>query len=191
MSSASFRRLSRGSLLALGLLAGIAAHATHACSGSAETRWTVLRGLAVECADRRHLRGCLLRGLRVREERLAWVILGAAMLSWSGGVRVLDALHRPQSNATVPLARGRAVARLLPGGLHRAGADYSLPDPRVSEESVARWAHRWLAVASFGAALVFGAVLSSTGGDSTQIAINLAYPLGDMLLVAFVVSMFA
>ena len=185
--------MSPGRLLAIGLAAGIAAHAAHATlgfGGAAVDRFFddwLLNGLITATSV-----ACLMRGLRVRAERLAWLVLGAAMLCWSGRIHLLDDLHRPRPVAAVPLARGRAVARLLPRGLRRAGADHPLADPRVPEEPLAR---RRSSAGSrsppSASALIFGAVLSSTGGNATQIAVNLAYPLGDMLLVAFVVSMFA
>src|SRR5439155_8376935 len=46
-----------------------------------------------------------------------------------------------------------------------------------------------LAVAAFGAAVVFGEVLHSTGGSALVVATNLAYPLADLLLLALLVAM--
>ena len=48
-----------------------------------------------------------------------------------------------------------------------------------------------LAVAALGAAVVFDAVLKSTGGSTLVVATNLAYPLADALLLALVVATFA
>jgi two-component system, cell cycle response regulator len=47
------------------------------------------------------------------------------------------------------------------------------------------------AMAAVGAAFVFPAVLSNTHGAPLAVATNLAYPLGDLLLLAIVVGMFA
>ena len=41
-----------------------------------------------------------------------------------------------------------------------------------------------LAISAAGAALAFGAIVDATGGSSLAIATNLAYPLGDLALVA-------
>ena len=86
MSSPSQRRVSPGRLLAIGLAAGIAAHAAHATlgfGGPAVDRFFddwLLNGLITATSV-----ACLMRGFRVRAERLAWLVLGAAMLCWSGG----------------------------------------------------------------------------------------------------------
>ena len=192
MSSARLRRVSPGGLLALGLLAGIAAHAAHAAfglGGHALDRFFedwLLNALILATSA-----ACLLRGLRVRAERLAWLVLGAAMLSWSGGFVywtlfiVRDPAPPYPSPADVLWLAYYPAAYVALVLIIRS---------RIREFQKSLWLDGLiggLAVASVGAALVFGAVLSSTGGNATQIAVNLAYPLGDMLLVAFVVSMFA
>ena len=48
-----------------------------------------------------------------------------------------------------------------------------------------------LAVAALGAAVVFDEVLKTTGGSTLVVAMNLAYPLADVLLFALVVATFA
>ena len=45
-----------------------------------------------------------------------------------------------------------------------------------------------LAISAAGAALAFGAIVDATGGSSVAIATNLAYPLGDLALVAIMVG---
>ena len=48
-----------------------------------------------------------------------------------------------------------------------------------------------LAVAAFGAAVIFDKVISTTGGSPLMVATNLAYPLADLLLLALAVATFA
>ena len=48
-----------------------------------------------------------------------------------------------------------------------------------------------LTVAAVAAAVVFDRVLASTGGDAAAVAVNLAYPLGDLILLALVVGFLA
>ena len=48
-----------------------------------------------------------------------------------------------------------------------------------------------LTTAGVSAALVFGALQVSTGGDPAAVATNLAYPLGDMILLASVIGAMA
>ncbi len=45
-----------------------------------------------------------------------------------------------------------------------------------------------LAIGSVGAAAVFGPIVAATGGSNLAIATNLAYPLGDLALIALVVG---
>ena len=188
----SHRRLSVRSVLIVGLLAGIAAHAAHALSGfggHAVDRFFedwLLNGLIIATSA-----ACLLRGLRVREERLAWLVLGAAMLSWSGGFVYWTLFIVRNPTPPYPSPADALWLAYYPAAYV---AIVLIIRSRIRAFQKSLWLDGLiggLAVASFGAALVFGAVLSSTGGNATQIAINLAYPLGDMLLVAFVVSMFA
>ena len=132
-----------------------------------------------------------MRGLRVREERLAWLVLGAAMLCWSGGFVYWTIFIVRDPSPPYPSPADALWLAYYPAAYV---ALVLIIRSRIREFQKSLWLDGvigGLAVASVGAALMFGAVLSSTGGNATQIAINLAYPLGDMLLVAFVVSMFA
>ena len=45
-----------------------------------------------------------------------------------------------------------------------------------------------LAISAAGAALAFGAIVDATGGSQLAIATNLAYPLGDLAVVAIMVA---
>jgi diguanylate cyclase (GGDEF)-like protein len=192
MPSTSFRSVSTRGVLTVALVAGISAHAAHATfgfGGYALDRFFddwLLNALILATSV-----ACLLRGLLVPAERLAWLVLGAAMLSWSGGFIywTLFIVRNPAPPYPSP-----ADALWLAYYPAAYVALVLIIRSRIREFHKSLWLDGLiggLAVASVGAALVFGAVLSSTGGNATQIAINLAYPLGDMLLVAFVVSMFA
>ena len=134
---------------------------------------------------------CLMRGLRVRAERLAWLVLGAAMLCWSGGFIYWTIFIVRNPSPPYPSPADVLWLAYYPAAYV---ALVLIIRSRIREFQKSLWLDGiigGLAVAAVGAALIFGAVLSSTGGNATQIAVNLAYPLGDMLLVAFVVSMFA
>lgn len=179
-------------LLTLGLLAGVGAHAAHATfglGGHALDRvfedW-LLNALILATSV-----ACLLRGLRVRAERLAWLVLGAAMLCWSAGFIYWTIFIVRDPAPPYPSPADALWLAYYPAAYI---ALVLIIRSRIREFHRSLWLDGLiggLAVASVGAALVFGAILSSTGGNATQIAVNLAYPLGDMLLVAFVVSLFA
>jgi len=62
---------------------------------------------------------------------------------------------------------------------------------RMRDRSGALWidgAIGALAVGAIAAAVVFDAVLSSTGGSVVTVAMGLAYPLGDLVMLALVVG---
>ncbi len=192
MSVASFRRGSVRGPLTLALVVGIAAHAAHATvglGGLALDRFFedwLLNGLILATSA-----ACLLRGLCVRAERVAWLVLGAAMLSWSGGFIYWTLFIVRDPSPPYPSPADGLWLAYYPAAYV---ALVLIIRSRIREFHKSLWLDGLiggLAVASIGAALVFGAILSSTGGNATQIAVNLAYPLGDMLLVAFVFSMFA
>jgi diguanylate cyclase (GGDEF)-like protein len=171
---------------------GIAAHAAHtglglgrgALDGLFED-W-LLNALILASAL-----ACLARGITVRAERLAWIVLGVALLCWSGGFMYWTAFIVRDPAPPYP-----SPADVMWLGYYPAAyvAIVLIIRARTREFHKSLWLDGLiggLAVASVGAALVFGAILESTGGNAAQITVNLAYPLGDMLLVAFVVSMFA
>ena len=192
MARASFRGRSVRSILTLALLVGIAAHAAHATlglGGPALDRFFedwLLNGLILGTSV-----ACLLRGLCVRAERLAWLVLGVAMLSWSGGFIYWTLFIVRNPSPPYPSPADVLWLAYYPAAYV---ALVLIIRSRIREFHRSLWLDgliSGLAVACVGAALVFGAILSSTGGNATQIAVNLAYPLGDMLLVGFVFSMFA
>jgi diguanylate cyclase (GGDEF)-like protein len=130
---------------------------------------------------------CVARGVAQRHERLAWILLGTAVLAWGTGNTVWTftvasladppfpsyadigflAVYPPAYAAIVLLTRSRAPA--LHGSTWLDGAIGGL------------------AVAALGTAVVFQAVLDAVGGSRAAIATNLAYPLADLTLIALVV----
>jgi two-component system, cell cycle response regulator len=130
---------------------------------------------------------CLLRAYAVREERLPWLVMGIGLLAWTGGdlywTFVLaddpappypslgDALYLafyPASYATlVLLARSRMTG--FRGSLWLDGAIAAL------------------AIGAFAAALAFPPILDAASGNAAEVATNLAYPVGDLVLLGLVV----
>ena len=129
----------------------------------------------------------LWRGIAVRAERLSWLLIGAGMASWFGGdlwwiehaddgvvpiPSLGDALYLgmyvPLSVAIVLLTRSRVgrVSRLLAlDGLIAA-----------------------LAIAALSAAFVLEPVLDSASGSTAALAVTVAYPVCDIVLVALLVE---
>ena len=133
---------------------------------------------------------CIARAVTVRAERMAWAVLGVALLVWSSGdiyfSAALAGMAQPPSPspadglwlAFYPLAY---VALVL---LVRARMPGSFRTSFWLDGAIAA-----LSVAAFAAALVFPAILHGTSGPAPAVATNLAYPVGDFILLALAAAM--
>jgi diguanylate cyclase (GGDEF)-like protein len=131
---------------------------------------------------------CLSRAILVRADRRAWAAMSAALISYTAGyvsfgivypddppyVSFADALwlaFYPLSYvALISLVRGRARR------FHRS----TWLDGVVAG----------LAAAAFSAAVAYGVIIREAGGEPLVVAVNLAYPIADLLLIATVVCVF-
>ncbi|MDX6721828.1 MAG: hypothetical protein QOD73_232 [Solirubrobacteraceae bacterium] len=129
---------------------------------------------------------CLARGVLIPRERSAWITVAVGVIGWSLGnvyytvaLWDLDVIPVPSASdvlwiAYYPIAY-MGVAMLL-----RA---------RVARFHVSLWmdgALAALAVGALTAAVVFHGVLKTTGGPAVEVAVNLAYPIGDLVLLGMV-----
>ncbi len=168
------------------LLAAMVAHAALRLGGSRLdslfVKWiynVVLIGSAASC---------LARAASVERERSAWLVLGVALLTWAGGniyftVALFDAKQVP-----IPSWSDAGYLSIYPGAY---AALVLMLRSRVSEFRASIWLDGLigaLAVGSIGAAVLLKVVLAAIGGDPVSVGIALAYPLLDLLLVAFVVA---
>jgi two-component system, cell cycle response regulator len=131
---------------------------------------------------------CLSRGAFGNGERGAWLALGIAALSWTVGDLYWVLFLR--DDATVPFP-SLADAFYL-GFFPPAYVSFVLLlRSRLRDVPRSLWLDGVIAgltVSALGAALVFQAVLDSTEGSPIAIATNLAYPLGDLVLLALVIG---
>ncbi len=133
---------------------------------------------------------CLLRASSAREERLAWALLAAGMVVWSAGSIYWSAALKELDAPPYP-----SIADALYLGFYPACyvALMLLARPRVRGISASVWMDGligMLAIGAVGTAFVIPAVAVTTG-DTAVVATNLAFPLGDLLLIALVVGGFA
>ena len=179
-----------GRFLCIGLLAVTAAYGVESLLGihgpvdAFFDSW-VYNGLLVAASL-----ACLARGFAVKAERLPWLLLGIALALWtagdlyyffafSGTAEVpIPSVSDPFYLAFYPMSYA-ALALLLRRRMQDFRGNLFLDGVIAS-----------LAVAALGAAVVFDAVLKSTGGSTLVVATNLAYPLADLLLLALVVATF-
>lgn len=134
---------------------------------------------------------CLLRARAVPRERGAWLLIGGAVFCWGAGEvywtqAILDHPEPPYPSpadafylAFYPLA----AAGL--GLLVRARAD-ELDWRRWTDAAIAA-----LGTAALGAAFIFDYVADRTTETGLEAATSLAYPLGDIAILALIVGVIA
>jgi two-component system, cell cycle response regulator len=130
---------------------------------------------------------CAMRAVLVREQRVAWSCIAAGFAFWTAGdlawvlapggagdtfTNTLYLLFYPLTCAGMALlaaaGRERIAARMWVDGLLAA-----------------------LTVAALVVALAFDPIVGATHGDASQLTIDLSYPIGDIVLVGFVLMAFA
>jgi two-component system, cell cycle response regulator len=134
---------------------------------------------------------CLVRASAFGRERWAWILIGAAILFW-GAAEVYWAIFI-EGNPNAPYPSPADVGYLLFYPLAYAGLAL-LVRARAQEMNWRLWmdgAIAALGTAALGAAFVFDFVASRTEGTPLQVATTLAYPLGDIAMVAIVVGVVA
>ena len=129
------------------------------------------------------------RALTSARPSLGWLLIAAGQACWAFGAFYYSAVlwdadpmpfpsmadvgwllfYFPTAAGIVLLIRARASGR---------GETISMLDAATGG----------LAISAAGAALAFGAIVDATGGSSLTIATNLAYPLGDLAIVAIMVG---
>ena len=133
---------------------------------------------------------CLISPKQRGAERAAWRCLGITLLLWAAGdfyytLFLLDSTVAPPTVTDWLWLASYPVLYAGIGLLVRA---------RTVHFERSLWldaALAALAVAALGAAVLFGAVVESTGGSPLTAAMNLAYPLADALLLGLVVAVLA
>jgi two-component system cell cycle response regulator len=134
---------------------------------------------------------CLLRAATGGRERAAWIAIGIAVLAWAGG-EIWWALYI-EGNAAAPYPSPADIGYLAFYPLAVLGL-YLLVRARTTELDPRLWMDGVIAAlgsAALGAALIFEFVAERTSGTSVEVATTLAYPLGDVALIALVVGVVA
>jgi len=166
-----------------------------ACGG-----WLVLNELWIVALGGRSLGGrsahvivllisaalCLARGFVRREQRLAWCLIGLGVLAWAFGELYYSAVLWTQSNPPIPSPADGGYLLFAP--LCLAGLIVLLRG-RAGGLPIVLWIDGLttaLSVGALSAALVFEQTLSHESGTAMTVATALAYPLGDMILLAAV-----
>jgi len=123
----------------------------------------------------------------VATERLAWALLAAAIAANAVG-DVVSTLF-VGNNAQFPSIADPAYLTFYPCAyialvlLFRARATRTAAGVAIDGVACA------LAMAALAATLAFGPIVAATGGSVTAVAVGLAYPIADLLLLALAVAM--
>jgi diguanylate cyclase (GGDEF)-like protein/putative nucleotidyltransferase with HDIG domain len=176
--------------LAAALAAWLVAHEVHVLVPGLENaggplfgRWVHVVVMAVGAL------AVVARAAASREERLGWSLIGGALLAWTAGeayfTLVLWDLASPPVPSPADVGYLLFPVLALAGFVALACARVRGADRLMAVDA----AIAALAAGAVSAALVFGAVADVVGGgDQLAIATNLAYPVGDLLLLATIVG---
>jgi two-component system cell cycle response regulator len=133
--------------------------------------------------------GCFMRAGLVRSERTVWAVLGLAVLSYSLGDLCYDFVYGGQP-PTPSLADGFYLG-FYPACYVALGL---LIRSRISSFNKSVWLDGMIAAlasAAVAAAVIFQLVFEHTHGRAATVIVDLAYPLGDVVLLGLVVFVFA
>src|SRR5688572_16151391 len=123
----------------------------------------------------------------VRRERAAWTVITAALACWTFG-EIWYAVFKPETYPSMADAGFIAFYLLLYVGM------VLLLRSRARTIGGTLWldgATAALAAGAFGAAVIFELVADVTQGSTSAVVTNLAYPLGDVLLLSAVFGVFS
>jgi len=134
---------------------------------------------------------CVVRAVRVHEERLAWSALAAALCSWTAGDLYYALAFTHSTNVPFPSWSDAGYVGLYPFAFL---ALLLLVRSRVGSLSPSAWLDGLTAgcgTAAVGAGLIVEPALRTAHGTTSAVVTNLAYPIGDTVLIAFVICVFA
>ena len=131
---------------------------------------------------------CIARGFHGDAPRAPWLALGIAITAWATGDLYWVFFLRDEASIPFPSVADAFYLGFYPPAYVSV---VLLLRARLLDVPRSLWLDGLigaLTVSALGAALVFQAVLDSTEGSALAVATNLAYPLGDLLLLALVVG---
>jgi two-component system, cell cycle response regulator len=129
---------------------------------------------------------CLARAVCVRAERAIWIVMSASLALWatadlSWTLHYDHLAHPPYPNVADALYLATYPCTYVGLGL--------LLRARLRPMRASLWldgAVTGFTLAALTTALLFGPLLSATGGDPAEVAVSLAYPVGDLLILCSV-----
>jgi two-component system cell cycle response regulator len=131
---------------------------------------------------------CVARAVLRRSERLAWAVMGVSLALWAGGNLYWTLVLADVEVAPFPSWADALWLAFLPTAYVAILLLMRDRSPQLDSRLWLDGIIAALTTAAVSAAIVFGAVQETTGGDTAAVATNLAYPLGDMILLGTVLG---
>ena len=134
---------------------------------------------------------CGARALLIERNRSGWLALAIGLALWGSGDTYYTQVFGNDPNPPAPSLADVGYLGFFP--FVYVGF-ILLVRSRVPKLTPAVWLDGFtavLAVGALGAAVVFEVVLQAASGSAAAVATNLAYPLGDVILLALIVGAFS
>jgi diguanylate cyclase (GGDEF)-like protein len=136
---------------------------------------------------------CFARAWLIDKERLAWGLIGLALAVWAAGEIYYGAVLT--GDGSIPIPSPADAGYLLFYPFAYAGV-IVLARRRLDAFSAGRWLDGILvgaAIAALAAALALGPIVDAgtESGDTLAVATNLAYPIGDVVLLSLIATAWA
>jgi two-component system cell cycle response regulator len=186
------RRRALGRAVVAFLVVGTLAVALHAWFGLGGPKLDrALNGVLYDSVVLAAAVACLLRASAVARERRAWLLIGLAVGCWGMAEVYWTAFIEGNPDAPYPSPADIGYLAFYP--LAYTGLAL-LVRARAAEMNWRLWTDGLIAAlgtAALGAAFVFDFVAEHTSGTTLEVATTLAYPFGDIGMIALVVGVFA
>jgi diguanylate cyclase (GGDEF)-like protein len=131
---------------------------------------------------------CVLCSILRRTERVAWALMALALALWASGELYWTFALADLEEAPYPSIADGLWLGFLPAAYIAAVLLVRKRIPHVDSRLWLDGVIGALTAGAVSAAIVFEAVQKTTGGDTAAVATNLAYPLGDMILIGIVIG---
>jgi diguanylate cyclase (GGDEF)-like protein len=134
---------------------------------------------------------CLARGALLPDDRGAWLVLGAGALAWSAGDIWFSLFLADDAAPPLPSISDALFLAFYPCAYIALAL---LVKRNVREFHASLWIDALmgaLAVSAVACAVLYDAISVGITGDTLGIVATLAYPVGDILLLALVTGLFA
>ncbi len=134
---------------------------------------------------------CFARAVQMTRERLAWAFMGVGLAAWMGGEVYWTLVLNYKDVVPVP-SPADGLYLLFYAATYVALV--LLVRGRMKSFRASQWLDGAIAasaVAACAGAVAFQPIVDATVGDPMTIAVNLSYPLLDLLLLSLVVASFA